>query len=161
MARGVNKVILVGGVKAKPEIKNFQDGTSYTRLDLATNKEWKDKEGKPQSKTEWHRVVLFGGLADVAVRWLDSGSQIYLEGELQTRKWQDKDGIDRWTTEIRANEMTMLGSSKNNENSPTASNSNSSSVTAEEDINQDSAQENMNQDNEPDANPFAPSKLPF
>ena len=104
---------------------------------------------------------MFGGLADVAVRWLDSGSQIYLEGELQTRKWQDKDGIDRWTTEIRANEMTMLGSSKNNENPPTASNSNSSSVSAEEDINQDSAQENMNQDNEPDANPFAPSKLPF
>ena len=104
---------------------------------------------------------MFGGLADVAFKWLDSGSQIYLEGELQTRKWQDKDGIDRWTTEIRANEMTMLGSSKNNENTSTSSNSNSSSVSAEEDINQDSAQENMNQDNEPDANPFAPSKLPF
>ena len=161
MARGVNKVILVGGVKSKPIIKNFQDGTSYTRLDLATNKEWKDKEGKPQSKTEWHRVVLFGGLADVAVKWLDSGSQIYLEGELQTRKWQDNDGNDRWTTEIRANEMTMLGNSKNNENSSTAPNSNSSSEIAEENINQDSVQENMNQDNENGKNPFAPNKLPF
>ena len=117
MARGVNKVILVGGVKAKPEIKNFQDGTSYTRLDLATNKEWKDKEGKPQSKTEWHRVVLFGGLADVAVRWLDSGSQIYLEGELQTRKWQDKDGNDRYTTEVLGNQLTMLGSRGSSDNS--------------------------------------------
>ena len=161
MARGVNKVILVGGVKAKPKIGKFQDDTSYTRLELATNKEWKDKEGKPQSKTEWHRVVLFGGLADIAVKWLDSGSQIYLEGELQTRKWQDNNGNDRWTTEIRANEMTMLGNSKNIENTATTQNSDSSPQIAEENINQDSVQENMNQDNESDKNPFGPSNLPF
>tara|TARA_B100000287_G_scaffold431744_1_gene489595 strand:- start:278 stop:715 length:438 start_codon:yes stop_codon:yes gene_type:complete len=110
MARGVNKVILVGNLGQKPEMRYTQTNTAVATLSIATSESWKDKEsGEQREKTEWHRVVFFGKLAEIAEQWLDKGSQVYVEGKLQTRKWQDKDGNDRYTTEILGNEMNMLG----------------------------------------------------
>tara|TARA_B100001029_G_scaffold53957_1_gene43324 strand:- start:57 stop:494 length:438 start_codon:yes stop_codon:yes gene_type:complete len=110
MARGVNKVILVGNLGQKPEIRYTQTNTAVATLSIATSESWKDKDsGEQREKTEWHRVVFFGKLAEIAEQYLDKGSQLYVEGKLQTRKWQDKDGNDRYTTEILGNEMNMLG----------------------------------------------------
>ncbi|MBD63026.1 MAG: single-stranded DNA-binding protein [Gammaproteobacteria bacterium] len=110
MARGVNKVILVGNLGQKPEIRYTQTNTAVATLSVATSESWKDKDsGEQREKTEWHRVVFFGKLAEIAEQYLDKGSQLYVEGKLQTRKWQDKDGNDRYTTEILGNEMNMLG----------------------------------------------------
>jgi len=110
MARGVNKVILVGNLGQKPEIRYTQTNTAVATLSIATSESWKDKEsGEQREKTEWHRVVFFGKLAEIAEQYLDKGSQLYIEGKLQTRKWQDKDGNDKYTTEILGNEMNMLG----------------------------------------------------
>jgi|TARA_B110000483_G_scaffold108759_1_gene132563 single-strand DNA-binding protein len=111
MARGVNKVILVGNLGNKPEMRYTQTQTAVATLSIATSESWKDKEsGEQREKTEWHRVVFFGKLAEIAEQYLDKGSQLYVEGKLQTRKWQDKDGNDKYTTEILGNEMNMLGS---------------------------------------------------
>lgn len=108
--RGVNKVILVGNLGQDPDRKFLQNGTAVTNLSIATNESWKDKQtGEQKERTEWHRVVMFDRLAEIAADYLHKGSQVYIEGKLQTRKWQDKDGNDRWTTEIRAHEMQMLG----------------------------------------------------
>ena len=110
MARGVNKVILVGNLGQKPEIRYTQTNTAVATLSIATSESWKDKDsGEQREKTEWHRVVFFGKLAEIAEQYLDKGSQLYVEGKLQTRKWQDKEGNDRYTTEILGNEMNMLG----------------------------------------------------
>ena len=110
MARGVNKVILVGNLGSDPEVKYMPSGSAVTNLSLATTDSWKDKQsGEKQERTEWHRVAMFGRLAEIAGEYLRKGSQIYIEGRLQTRKWQGKDGQDRYTTEIIANEMQMLG----------------------------------------------------
>ena len=110
MARGVNKVILVGNLGQKPEMRYTQTNTAVATLSIATSESWKDKEsGEQREKTEWHRVVFFGKLAEIAEQYLDKGSQLYVEGKLQTRKWQDKDGNDKYTTEILGNEMNMLG----------------------------------------------------
>ena len=110
MARGVNKVILVGNLGQKPEMRYTQTKTAVATLSIATSESWKDKEsGEQREKTEWHRVVFFGKLAEIAGQYLDKGSQLYVEGKLQTRKWQDKDGNDKYTTEILGNEMNMLG----------------------------------------------------
>ena len=110
MARGVNKVILVGNLGQKPEIRYTQTNTAVATLSIATSESWKDKDsGEQREKTEWHRVVFFGKLAEIADQYLDKGSQLYIEGKLQTRKWQDKDGNDKYTTEILGNEMNMLG----------------------------------------------------
>ena len=110
MARGVNKVILVGNLGQKPEMRYTQTNTAVATLSIATSESWKDKDsGEQREKTEWHRVVFFGKLAEIAEQYLDKGSQLYIEGKLQTRKWQDKDGNDRYTTEILGNEMNMLG----------------------------------------------------
>lgn len=111
MARGVNKVILVGNLGRDPEVRYSPNGSAVANVTLATSESWKDKNsGEKQEKTEWHRVVFFGRLAEIAGEYLKKGSQVYVEGRLQTRKWQDKDGHDRYTTEIVANEMQMLGS---------------------------------------------------
>jgi len=111
MARGVNKVILVGNLGKDPEVRYSPNGSAVANCTLATTESWKDKtSGEKQEKTEWHRVVFFGRLAEIAGEYLKKGSQIYVEGRLQTRKWQDKEGKDRYTTEIVANEMQMLGS---------------------------------------------------
>lgn len=111
MARGVNKVILIGNLGRDPEVRYSPSGSAVANITLATSESWKDKNsGEKQEKTEWHRVVFFGRLAEIAGEYLKKGSQVYVEGRLQTRKWQDKEGHDRYTTEIVANEMQMLGS---------------------------------------------------
>ena len=111
MARGVNKAILVGNLGRDPEVRYSPNGQAVANVTLATSESWKDKtSGEKQEKTEWHRVVFFGRLAEIAGEYLKKGAQIYVEGRLQTRKWQDKDGHDRYTTEIVANDMQMLGS---------------------------------------------------
>ena len=110
MARGINKVILVGNLGADPETRYMPSGGAVTNLRVATSDSWRDKQtGEQQERTEWHRVVLFNRLAEVAAEYLRKGSQVYLEGRIQTRKWQGQDGQDRYTTEIVANEMQMLG----------------------------------------------------
>jgi len=110
MARGINKVILVGNLGADPETRYMPSGAAVTNARIATTDTWKDRQtGEQQERTEWHRVVFFGRLAEIAAEYLRKGSQVYLEGRLQTRKWQDREGQDRYTTEIVANEMQMLG----------------------------------------------------
>ncbi len=110
MARGVNKVILVGNLGADPETRYTANGTAVTNIRLATTDSWRDRQsGEQQERTEWHRVVFFSRLAEIAGGYLRKGSQCYIEGRIQTRKWQGQDGQDRYTTEIVANEMQMLG----------------------------------------------------
>ena len=111
MARGVNKVILVGNLGRDPEVRYSPNGQAIANVNIATSESWKDKNtGEKQERTEWHRIVFFGRLAEIAGEYLKKGSQIYVEGRLQTRKWQDKDGNDRYTTEVVAGDMQMLGS---------------------------------------------------
>ena len=110
MARGINKVILVGNLGNDPEVKYMPSGGAVANVSVATTDSWKDKQsGERQERTEWHRVVFFGRLAEIAGEYLRKGSQVYVEGRLQTRKWQGQDGQDRYTTEIVANDMQMLG----------------------------------------------------
>ena len=110
MARGINKVIIVGNLGQDPETRYMPSGSAVTNFTVATNESWKDKQtGEQKERTEWHRVVMFDRLAEIAAEYLRKGSQVYIEGKLQTRKWQGQDGQDRYTTEIRANEMQMLG----------------------------------------------------
>ena len=117
MSRGVNKVILVGNLGQKPEMRYTATQSAVANLSVATTESWKDKEsGEMRDKTEWHRVVYFGKLAEIVEKYLDKGSSVYIEGKLQTRKWQDKNGADRWTTEIVGSELTMLGSRSTNSN---------------------------------------------
>jgi single-strand DNA-binding protein len=106
----VNKVILIGNLGRDPETRYMPDGGAITNISIATTETWKDKAGEKQEKTEWHRVAFFGKLAEIAGEYLKKGSQVYVEGRLQTRKWQDKDGNDKYTTEIVADRMQMLGS---------------------------------------------------
>jgi single-strand DNA-binding protein len=109
MARGVNKVILIGNLGSDPEMKYTPSGGAVAKLSLATSEAWKDKTtGENVEKTEWHRIVAFGRTAEIMGEYLKKGSKIYLEGSLQTNKWQDKEGNDRYTTEIKAREMQML-----------------------------------------------------
>lgn len=110
MARGVNKVIIVGNLGNDPETKYMPSGSAVTNLSVATNESWKDKQtGEQKERTEWHRVAMFGRLAEIAAEYLRKGSQIYIEGKLRTRKWQDQQGNDRYSTEVIADEMQMLG----------------------------------------------------
>ena len=111
MARGVNKVILVGNVGADPEVRHTKEGRAIANLSIATTETWKDKStGETREKTEWHRVVFFSKLAEIVQEYVQKGTQLYIEGKMQTRKWQDQNGMDRYTTEILGNEMQMLGS---------------------------------------------------
>jgi len=105
----VNKVILVGRLGKDPEVKKMTNGESVANVTLATSENWKDKSGEKQEKTEWHNLVFYRRLAEIAGEYLKKGSQIYIEGKLQTRKWQTKEGQDRYTTEIIVDEMQMLG----------------------------------------------------
>jgi single-strand DNA-binding protein len=115
MARGINKVILVGNLGQDPEVRYTADGKPIANITLATSDTWKDKQtGEARDKTEWHRVVLFNRLGEIAGEYLKKGAKVYIEGKLQTRKWQDKSGNDRYTTEIVANEMQMLDSRSGN-----------------------------------------------
>ena len=110
MARGINKVILIGNLGADPETRAMPSGTTVANLRVATSESWRDKQtGEQQERTEWHRVALFGRLAEIAGEYLRKGSQVYIEGSLRTRKWQDKEGKDRYSTEIVGNDLQMLG----------------------------------------------------
>ena len=110
MARGINKVILIGNLGADPETRSMPSGMTVTNVRIATSESWKDKAtGAQQERTEWHNVAFFGRLAEIAAEYLRKGSQVFVEGRLRTRKWQDKQGNDRYTTEIVADNMQMLG----------------------------------------------------
>ncbi len=110
MARGINKVILVGNLGADPETRYTASGSAITRITVATSESWRDKQtGENQERTEWHRVVFFNRLAEIAGEYLRKGRQVYIEGSLRTNKWQDQSGQDRYTTEVIASEMQMLG----------------------------------------------------
>ena len=138
MSRGVNKVILVGNLGQKPDMKYTQSNTAVANLSLATSESWKDKDsGDLKTKTEWHRVVYFGKLAEIAQQYLDKGSKVYVEGKLQTRKWQDQAGNDRYTTEVLGQELTMLDSRTDSSGS---SLENNNSGMSEEDVNQDNGE---------------------
>ena len=111
MARGINKVILIGNLGQDPEVRFTPSGTAVANLNLATSDTWMDKQsGQRQERTEWHRIVLFNKTAEIAQQYLKKGSKVYIEGRLQTRKWQDQNGQDRYSTEIVANDMQMLDS---------------------------------------------------
>jgi single-strand DNA-binding protein len=105
----VNKVILIGRLGQKPEMRNTPGGASVANFSVATNENWADKNGQKQERTEWHRIVVWGKLAELCVNYLDKGRQVYLEGRLQTRQWQDKDGATKYTTEVVANTVQFLG----------------------------------------------------
>lgn len=108
----VCKVIILGSLGKDPEIRNGSDGSSIVTISVATSENWKDKSGEKQERTEWHRIVIFGKLAEIAGKYLQKGSSAYFEGTLRTRKWEDKTGVDRYTTEIIADKMQMLSRSQ-------------------------------------------------
>lgn len=119
MARGINKVILIGNLGNDPETRYMPSGGAVTNLSLATSESWKDKQtGQQQERTEWHRVVFFNRLAEIAGEYLKKGSKVYVEGSLRTRKWQDKSGQDKYTTEIVGSEMQMLDSRGGGQGAP-------------------------------------------
>ena len=105
----LNKVMIIGNLGADPETRFLQDGTCVCNLRVATTEKFKNREGEQQEKTEWHRLVLWGRLAEIANQYLTKGARIYIEGKIETRKWQDRDGNDKYTTEVRCHEMKMLG----------------------------------------------------
>ena len=109
MSRGINKVILIGNLGSDPEIKISASGSTIANFTLATNERWKNSEGVQQEQTEWHRVVAFGRLAEICGEYLHKGRQVYIEGRLQTRSWEDKEGTKRYMTEIVLRDMQMLG----------------------------------------------------
>jgi single-strand DNA-binding protein len=116
MARGVNKVILVGNLGGDPEVRYMPNGNAVTNVTIATSESWKDKQtGQQQERTEWHRVVFFNRLAEIAGEYMRKGGKVYVEGALRTRKWQDQSGADRYTTEIVASEMQLLDSRGGND----------------------------------------------
>lgn len=106
--RGINKVILIGNLGQDPDVRYTQAGDPIATLSLATSEAWKDKQGEPQERTEWHRVVLFGKIADIAKQYLTKGAKVYVEGQLRTRKWQDQGGQDRYTTEVQVGVTGIL-----------------------------------------------------
>ncbi len=110
MSNGINKAVIVGTLGRDPEIRYAQNGNAVVNISVATNESWKDREtGEAQQRTEWHRIVMFGKLGEIASQYLKKGSQAYFEGRIRTNKWQDESGNDRYTTQIIANEMEMLG----------------------------------------------------
>jgi single-strand DNA-binding protein len=124
MSRGINKVIIVGNLGADPETRYMPSGSAVTNLSIATSEQWKDKQtGEQKERTEWHKVAMFNRLAEIAAEYLRKGSQVYIEGKLRTRKWQDRDGNDRWTTEVIADEMQMLGGRGGGGSAPMSSDS--------------------------------------
>ena len=120
--RGVNKVILVGSVGKDPELKFFQSGDAYCQLSIATTEEWKNKDGEKQSRVEWHRVKFTRKLAEIVGEYVKKGQQIYIEGKLETSKYTDKQGVERYSTDINANEMQMLGGKQQSSSQNSSSN---------------------------------------
>ena len=130
---GVNKVILIGNLGKDPEVRYLDSGVAVANFSLATTESYKNKEGERVSQTEWHNVVLWRGLAEVAEKWLKKGSSVYIEGKIRNRKWEDKEGNTRYTTEILADNMTMLGKKE----SGSSQTSESTTTTTEESIPQE------------------------
>jgi single-strand DNA-binding protein len=131
MARGINKAIIVGNLGRDPEVRYTANGNAMANITVATTENWKDKQsGERQERTEWHRVVFFGRLAEIVEEYLKKGSQVYIEGSIRTRKWKDQNDQDRWTTEIVASEMQML-SSRNSGDYGQSSDSQVASETSE------------------------------
>ena len=130
---GVNKVILIGNLGKDPEVRYLDSGVAVANFSLATTESYKNKEGERVSQTEWHNVVLWRGLAEVAEKWLKKGSSVYIEGKIRNRKWEDKDGNTRYTTEILADNMTMLGKKEGG----SSETSESTTTTTEESIPQE------------------------
>jgi len=119
MSRGINKVIIVGNLGQDPEVRFMPNGNAVANFTVATSESWKDKQtGEQKEKTEWHRIVIYQRLAEIAGEYLTKGSKVYLEGKLQTRKWQNKEGVDQYTTEIVCNEMQMLDSKQQGQQAP-------------------------------------------
>jgi single-strand DNA-binding protein len=119
MARGVNKVILIGNLGKDPELKHFPNGDAVCNLTIATSESWTDKEsGEKKERTEWHNLVLTRKIAEIAAQYLQKGSQVYVEGSIRTRKWQDKEGQDRYTTEIVVSDLRMLGGRQSESEEP-------------------------------------------
>jgi len=142
MARGVNKVILIGNLGGNPEVRYTQNGNAVANVSVATTTVWRDKQSNElQERTEWHRIVFFNRLAEIVGEYLKKGSKVYVEGCLRTRKWQDKTGSDRYTTEIIANEMHILdsrnASSSSSSNNQSSSSSSSNDDTPNDDISDD------------------------
>jgi len=117
MAAGVNKVILIGNLGKDPEVRHLESGTVVANFPIATTESYKDKSGTRQEMTEWHNIVLWRGLAEIAEKYLKKGNQVYIEGRLQSRSWEDKEGNTRYITEVVGNNLTMLGGGRNTENS--------------------------------------------
>ena len=138
---GVNKAILIGNLGSDPETRTIESGAKVANFSIATTERYKDKENNMVEKTEWHNIVMWRGLADVAEKWLKKGSQVYIEGRIKTRKWTDKDGVDRYSTDIVAENMTMLGGNPNSGGSSGGGQSQSSAPSAPQ----------QNQVNEPTA----------
>jgi single-strand DNA-binding protein len=139
---GINKVILVGNLGKDPEVRHLENGASVANFPVATTESYKDKNGNRQEQTEWHNIVLWRGLAQVAEQYLKKGSQVYIEGKIRSRSWQDKEGNTRYTTEIVGDNMTMLGGRSDSNASKTADNSRTSPV------------ENNNEEDSKDDLPF-------
>jgi single-strand DNA-binding protein len=140
---GVNKVILVGNLGKDPEVRHLEGGAVVANFPLATSESYKDRSGNRVDQTEWHSVVVWRGLAEVAEKYLKKGNQVYVEGKIRTRSWDDKDGVKRYTTEIVADQMTMLGKKDennmgggitNNQSTPSASSSPANNMTEEDDL---------------------------
>lgn len=131
--KGINKVIIVGTLGKDPEVKYMPNGDAVCNLSVATSESWKDKHGEKVEKTEWHRVVIFRKLAEIAGEYLIKGSKVYLEGKIATRKWQDKEGIDRYTTEVVASKLQMLDSRPSQGQGNNRPQANSGSHTAHQD----------------------------
>ncbi len=156
MSRGVNKVILIGNLGADPEAQHTSNGSAVSHIRLATSQSWRDKQsGEMQDRTEWHRVVFFNRLAEVVSQYLHKGSKVYIEGSLRTNKWQDKDGNDRYTTEIIANVMQMLDSKQANADMGYAQTNNPNSQTADNNKNL------MSKGMEPRTPPIYDDEIPF
>jgi single-strand DNA-binding protein len=134
MARGINKVILVGNLGADPDTRYMPSGKAVTNIRVATSESWKDKQtGDMQERTEWHSIVMYDKLGEIAAEYLRKGSQVYIEGKIRTRKWQDKEGKDRYTTEIIADQMQMLGGRGGGGGAPSEPRSASRQAPASED----------------------------
>lgn len=151
----VNKAIILGNLGADPETRSTQGGASVTNLSVATSEKWRDKQtGEQKENTEWHRVVLFGRTAEVAGEYLRKGSKVYIEGRLQTRKWTDRDGNDRWTTEIVGNELKMLSGKEQGGQAPSGSSKPGVGYDPNNDAYGRMAQSAMKQDELEDEIPF-------
>lgn len=159
MARGINKVILVGNLGADPETRYTANGAAVTNVSLATSESWRDKQsGETQERTEWHRVVFFNRLAEIAGEYLRKGRQVYIEGSIRTRKWQDQSGQDRYTTEVVASEMQMLGNREDDSGGAPAGGGFRDNKPRQQQKSQDKSQENSGPD--PDDG-FADDDIPF